>query len=398
MHFIAEASVFSVLLATIATGLFVLYLRYGRGAERRIALGAEGDETLPPLSLLIVGGVYVGLLAAELLALFAASTQPQWVPLVILVVALALAACVYFPLISPLINDRAVRYTAMLWLCLMVICIIMLTALSATEFRVERGDSDFNAKEVLDIVGPLATFLGIIVAALGVVLASRFGEDLSRRSAAQEIYQRLELAALELFRYDIEHPALVKALWFPDHPDAPQPRKAEDVELHNFNMEQYVCQLLNLFEMAYRFRKEGIVPADVYASWIIWMYEVCELRQFQKYWSNHDIAPHYIPDFRRLMDYGIFISGYGTLPDDVDSPAYDQAWHLRAYGFYEATASSVSPERPCRIARDWLHAAGIIDRRVATEWFKAERMPRLAAFKPPHYFRRGRPTSPAHST
>ena len=90
--------------------------------------------------------------------------------------------------------------------------------------------------------------------------------DQSNRIAQQEIYQTLELQSIELFRFEAANQLLVDMLW--TNSDLPV-RHAD-----RYQVKQYICQMLNLFEMAYRFRVHGIMPPDVFGSWVIWIWEL----------------------------------------------------------------------------------------------------------------------------
>jgi hypothetical protein len=68
--------------------------------------------------------------------------------------------------------------------------------------------------------------------------------------------------------------------------------------------------MLNLFEMAYRFRADGIMAPPIFGSWVIWIWELCANPVFQDFWSDKEdgLPLNYIPDFRQAIDKGISIS------------------------------------------------------------------------------------------
>jgi len=66
-------------------------------------------------------------------------------------------------------------------------------------------------------------------------------------------------------------------------------------------------QVLNLFEIAVRFRKQKIMPPDVFGSWIIWFYDLCTANNFPSIWR--DVRLNYLADLREIMDTCILIIG-----------------------------------------------------------------------------------------
>lgn len=94
----------------------------------------------------------------------------------------------------------------------------------------------------------------------------------------------------------------------------PSPKKRGD----RYQLKQYVCQMLNLFEMAYRFRAEGIMAPVVFGSWVIWIWELCNAPVFQQMWADtqDDLPLNYVPDFRGTIDLRLGREGrIGSLAD-----------------------------------------------------------------------------------
>src|SRR4051794_5308575 len=64
--------------------------------------------------------------------------------------------------------------------------------------------------------------------------------------------------------------------------------------------------MLNLFEMATRFRTLRILPEDVFGSWVIWIWELCSCKRFQDFWLDDDDLPsNYVRDFREVITAGV---------------------------------------------------------------------------------------------
>ncbi|MEO5805633.1 hypothetical protein [Devosia sp.] len=377
LRFVAESSVVSIAVITFLAGLFIVYLRFGRVIERRISLWHDLDD-LNSSQWFQVGALIVTVILTELIALVVSWRFEAFVTFLVLVVGLSLSAVLYFTRITKLIEDNAVRQAIIMWLAAVLATMSILLTVVGLQFRTSLGAPGFNADKIIAFAGPVSQFIGILIAAVMVVLSNRFSADQAARAKGQETYQGLEFASVELFRFDIANPELVEALWFPTLQDGLYHPPADKIQKHM--LEQYICQILNLFEMAYRFRKENIVPHDVYASWIIWMYELCEAEAFQHFWHDEEIAPHYIEDFRKLMNYGIEINRLAGLPDE-DDPKYQPLWYVRADAFYRAAAYSISPEEPCTSAADWLRKGELVDGPEADAWFKREGLCMLTKFK-----------------
>lgn len=157
--------------------------------------------------------------------------------------------------------------------------------------------------ELSDIIQVLA-----LVTTIAIFGAAHFiSRNRDRVAANREIYQRLELASIELFRFEADHPELVKQL---REKDAHVPKKdsAEETVLIDF-----LCQYLNLFEMAYRLRKEDIVPHDVFGSWVVWFLSLAEAPAFPRLWE--EVKCDYVKDLVQVMEKAMeLVKQY---PDDT---------------------------------------------------------------------------------
>jgi len=145
-------------------------------------------------------------------------------------------------------------------------------------------------------VGCAAIFVGLITFILTKILDYRQ----ERRIANREIYQRLELAAIEIFRFDACQINTIKPLW--DKNIAIPPKDtAEHIAFIN-----YVCQILNLFEMIIRFRKERIIPTEIFESWISWFYSLSCAPHFPDVWF--EVRWDYTKDLRIILNYSVSLS------------------------------------------------------------------------------------------
>jgi hypothetical protein len=141
--------------------------------------------------------------------------------------------------------------------------------------------------------------LNIVVGAFALFATCVFFYMQSRREQRglqREIYQRLELASIEIFRFEADHLDILQSLNSAEH------RCSKDSQEYKALI-AYVTQVLNLFEMAVRFREQKIMPNDVFGSWVIWFYDLCAADNFPYVWE--DLKFNYLPDLREMMNTGV---------------------------------------------------------------------------------------------
>src|SRR5690606_34893413 len=107
--------------------------------------------------------------------------------------------------------------------------------------------------------------------------------------------------------FEADHPELVRQLW---EEGTPQPEKdsAEEMILINF-----LCQYLNLFEMALRLRKEDIVPHEVFGSWVVWFLNLAGAPAFSRLWE--EVRCDYVHGLVEVMEKALEI--IESTPDDT---------------------------------------------------------------------------------
>lgn len=120
------------------------------------------------------------------------------------------------------------------------------------------------------------------------------------KEARREIYQRLELASIELFRFEADHIELIRPLW-EAAAKLPDQGTAEDEAFCN-----YVCQHLNLHEMAIRFRLDNVMEAEVFISWIAWFWKLSTAPRFPQIWTR--MKNDYIPVLQDTYNQGVKIA------------------------------------------------------------------------------------------
>ncbi|MBM3609550.1 MAG: hypothetical protein FJX29_14080 [Alphaproteobacteria bacterium] len=154
-----------------------------------------------------------------------------------------------------------------------------------------------------------AQIIGVLIAAAMIVVTNSFNAKQNQSNARQQIYQTLETQSIELFRFEAQHPELVSAFWEPEEfarMDTSAMLLKAGSRSFQYQLRQYVCQMLNLFEMAFRFRRDEIAPADVFSSWIVWMWEVAAEPRFRELWPGPSgLHLNYIRDFSEVMTFAM---------------------------------------------------------------------------------------------
>ena len=156
--------------------------------------------------------------------------------------------------------------------------------------------------------------ISIIGAALTFVFAQSIEKKKDRKQANKESYQQLEFASIDLFRFEAENIELIRPIW-EENREIPSKNTAEYIVLMN-----YVCQMLNLFEMAIKFRKDKTLLPEVFGTWIAWFQLLVMSPGFHEIWK--DVRMDYLPELREIMDSGILIAKQETDKDLCKSNFY----------------------------------------------------------------------------
>jgi hypothetical protein len=225
-------------------------------------------------------------------------------------VVLAAAACLavgallcgvaYFIFIRPVIrrDDVRIAMTMLVWAALTLLTI---TALIVMWLARDHLTLNIGTPLSINVVAQIAS---VAVAAVSILFAYVMRSEEANRTAKQGIYQALELRSIDLFRFEADHPNLVHALWFKPHAPVPE---TEEERVQKYMLKEYICQILNLFEMALRFRIQGIMAPDVFGSWVIWMWELCSSPVFREFWNDKaDMLPaNYVAELRAAIQLGV---------------------------------------------------------------------------------------------
>lgn len=335
IYFLAESLLVVFEFATIIVSLLILYLiRQLSSRPRKPAPGKPANIRLPAY---ICALIAMGTLALTHASIILWGTLSAFV---VLGLGLATGVMLYFRTLASHVEGTPIRYVLFVWIALAISLAALLGVVSWGAWRAPHLLSEGDFTNLASVVAPLAQMAGILIAALGVVVANIFTSQQEQKAASRSIYQKLEFGSIELFRFEKGNPDMVEVLWFSD--DLPEMSPQQE---HHF--EQYVCQYLNLFEMAVRLRIDKVMPPDVFASWVPWMYEVCALEVFAELWSG-GLRTHYVYAFRELIDNGI---AFAAADED------DSGLSPTAEKFYSAVAEIVGVGKPCQHVHRWLEDA-----------------------------------------
>jgi len=231
---------------------------------------------------------------------FYADRRDLLLALVALLIGIITYAAFYFFSLRQFIRsaDFRIQSTVMMWGAM--------AALTASSLLFLYLGRDFIKMETRPEISYdlLIHSASILISALGIAFTYVMKSEQANRNSKQQLYQTLELQSIELFRFECQKPDLVRQLWFETTDHA----KPAD-EAARYCLRQYVCQMLNLFEMATRFRTSRVLPEDVFGSWVIWIWELCNCPKFQEFWLDEDDLPsNYIPELRNVVTAGVQIS------------------------------------------------------------------------------------------
>ena len=144
----------------------------------------------------------------------------------------------------------------------------------------------------------VALATGIAGGMLGYFLLSKPGKEREERLEKSQAYLQLELASIEVFKYKAAH-------WY-SMDWAVRGRNPEEwpIERIREEVDQYFYQCLNLFEIASRFRNEGVIVPEIYASWVAWFFETLEFPYFRAQWTGA-YRDNYTREVRDIFDAGV---------------------------------------------------------------------------------------------
>lgn len=149
---------------------------------------------------------------------------------------------------------------------------------------------DYLTSSQASVIGLLGITVGILT-----YLITHFKEARrERRQANREVYQRLELASLELWRHESKD-EMTRLFW--------EGSKLPVSKFDRMRLENAACQYLNLFEMAVQFRTDGVMPKQVFGSWVAWMLEFGQAKLLPEVWES--IRLNYTVSIREIIFYSM---------------------------------------------------------------------------------------------
>lgn len=151
--------------------------------------------------------------------------------------------------------------------------------------------------EKLNLIVQLVTLFVDVAGFLALILITVLQHQATKTVTKREIYQRLELASIDLFRFEFEHSERVFVLYSEDETLPPtKSRQYRDVLNH-------VTQILNLFEMIVMFRREKIISPAIFASWVAWFWDMSQTPNFVIIWKDN--SSNYTRELQFVLDSGV---------------------------------------------------------------------------------------------
>lgn len=137
-----------------------------------------------------------------------------------------------------------------------------------------------------------------------------------RTLAKHQNYLSLEFESIRVFQTCLEHPEIPLYL---EGETVAEPLSQYIAEKAYW----LVCQELNLFELIISYRKDEVVPDDVFATWVSWFHELGTAERFQDIWIKEELWSHYKEELRNIMETAIALTGkrgkdFNSVPTSYD--------------------------------------------------------------------------------
>jgi len=140
----------------------------------------------------------------------------------------------------------------------------------------------------------------VVITLIIFIISSNSNKNVLKR----EIYQRLEFASIDLFRFEIEQSDICWKLYDEDFDVAKEAAGQTERDLTN-----HITQILNLFEMSTELHNKNIIDDKIFSTWVPWIFEIAKYKNFQYLWKE-DLSNHYTKDLYELIEFSI--------PNDYD--------------------------------------------------------------------------------
>jgi hypothetical protein len=142
---------------------------------------------------------------------------------------------------------------------------------------------------LIGLITAIATLAGLIVTIL-IFLVKQQRDQAVRR---QEAYLQLELSSNEVFRFEALYGSHLAPFLAPQ-PDQQAPLPGTTL------IDNHISQILNLFEIAARYRRIGFIDGEVFGSWVAWYHDLLCSWYFRHRWLH--IREHYTHELRAVFD------------------------------------------------------------------------------------------------
>lgn len=147
--------------------------------------------------------------------------------------------------------------------------------------------------------------ISAILVGFATVIALIMTLEKSNEIQKTDVYQRLEFASIDLFRFEIEQTDKTWRLYDPKfniEMDTTILNPTSDVLTQEaMEMINHITQLLNLFGMSVELHNKGIIHDEHFAPWIKWIYFITSLESFKILWYGAELGEHYKEDLKELI-------------------------------------------------------------------------------------------------
>lgn len=143
-------------------------------------------------------------------------------------------------------------------------------------------------ESLVGFVTAIATLAGLVVTILVFLVKLQRDQEVRR----QEAYLQLELASNEAFRFEALYSSHLTPFLGLQPDRAPLPPSAL--------IDSHLSQVLNLFEIAARYRRIGFIDGEVFGSWVAWYHDLLCAWYFRHRWPH--IREHYTHELRAVFD------------------------------------------------------------------------------------------------
>lgn len=144
----------------------------------------------------------------------------------------------------------------------------------------------------------MAQFLQAI--AIFAAILMYFFESYKERSIAQrDSYMKIESEAINVFRFEFDNAKRIH--WIYDENSV-----AIRDNQSRWACQEYICQILNLFEIVVERKSEHTLAIKIYKTWIRWFWDVGSAPHFPDFWN--DVKENYTEGLNHRIDAAVAVS------------------------------------------------------------------------------------------